>query len=86
MTTRAAREAASLALLGAPQARRNLPERAFADALEAFSLKAVPAALRGLDRQLCSSGCCRSRPGFELTVSDALQSVRRAAVCATCDR
>jgi hypothetical protein len=29
MTTRAAREATSLALLGAPEARSSLPERAF---------------------------------------------------------
>ena len=33
LTLRAAREAASPALLGAPQARRSLPERAFADTL-----------------------------------------------------
>ena len=32
MTIRAAREATGLALLGAPEARRSLPERAFADA------------------------------------------------------
>jgi hypothetical protein len=49
LTTRAAREATSLALLGAPQARRSLPERAFARALVTRSQKARSlAALRRL--------------------------------------
>jgi len=39
MTTRAAREAASLPLLGAPEAHCGLPERAFAGTLAVFGSK-----------------------------------------------
>jgi hypothetical protein len=46
MTTRAAREATSLALLGAPEARCSLPERAFVEATVVFGGSPNPV-LRG---------------------------------------
>jgi hypothetical protein len=41
--------------------------------------------IREIERQQCS-GCCRSLPALELTVSDALQSFRRASAVATTGR
>ena len=52
LTLRAAREATSPVLLGAPQARRGLPERAFADTLVLFAGRTT----RGAARQAVPGG------------------------------